>query len=175
MTPELWQRLKPLFHAALEKDTQNRAAFVDAACKGDQEMKQHLVRLLEAELQETRSLDAPLPHLNGAPSSVGGRFKPGELILGRFRIICPIGRGGMGEVYKAEDLQLGTVALKTLRQNIASSPHAFERFRQEVQLARRVSGRPVCRIHESVSTSSVRPIRSHRLSNHGVSGGRHPL
>ena len=148
MTPELWERLKPLFHAALEEDTQNRAAFVDAACNGDQEMKQHLVKLLEAEQQNTGSLDAPLAHFNGASNSVGGRFKPGELILGRFRIICPIGRGGMGEVYKAEDLQLGTVALKTLRQNIASSADAFERFRQEVQLARRVSGLQVCRIHE---------------------------
>jgi serine/threonine protein kinase len=147
MTPELWQRLKPLFHAALEEDTQNRAAFVDAACKGDQEMKQHLVQLLHAEQQKTRSLDAPLVHLNGALESVG-RFQSGELVLGRFRIICPIGKGGMGEVYKAEDLQLGTLALKTLRQHIASSHDAFERFRQEVQLARRVSGPQVCRIHE---------------------------
>jgi serine/threonine protein kinase len=148
MTPELWARLKPLFHAALEEGSQNRAAFVDAACKGDEEMKQHLLQLLEAEQQKTRSLDAPLVHLNGALKSVGGRFQSGELVLGRFRIICPIGKGGMGEVYKAEDLQLGTVALKTLRQHIASSPDAFERFRQEVQLARRVSGPEVCRIHE---------------------------
>jgi serine/threonine protein kinase len=148
MTPELWARLKPLFHAALEEGSQNRAAFVDAACKGDEEMKQHLLQLLEAEQQKTRSLDAPLVHLNGALKTVGGRFQSGELVLGRFRIICPIGKGGMGEVYKAEDLQLGTVALKTLRQHIASSPDAFERFRQEVQLARRVSGPEVCRIHE---------------------------
>jgi serine/threonine protein kinase len=148
MTPELWQRLKPLFHAALEEDTQNRAAFVDAACNGDQEMKQHLVQLLEAEQLKTGSFDAPLAHFNGALNNVFGRFQPGELIFGRFRIICPIGKGGMGEVYKAEDLQLGTVALKTLRQNIASSSDAFESFRQEVQLARRVSGPQVCRIHE---------------------------
>jgi tetratricopeptide (TPR) repeat protein len=54
----------------------------------------------------------------------------------------------MGEVYEAEDLQLGRIALKTIRDGIASSSGAFDRFRQEVQLARKVSGSQVCRIHE---------------------------
>jgi len=148
MTSELWQRLKPLFHAALEKDTQNRAAFIDSACNGDPELKRHLEQLLEAEQKGTGSLDAPLAHLNGFLKDREVRFQAGELILERFRIIRPIGRGGMGEVYEAEDLQLGAVALKTIRHGIASSSDAFERFRQEVQLARRVSGPQVCRIHE---------------------------
>jgi Tfp pilus assembly protein PilF len=148
MTPELWQRLKPLFHAALEKSTQNRAAFVDAACGKDFELKMRLEELLDAEQQDTGSLDAPLAHLNGFLDDNTARFQPGELVLGRFRIIRPVGKGGMGEVYEAEDLQLGIVALKTIRHGIASSSDAFERFRQEVQLARRVSGPEVCRIHE---------------------------
>jgi len=148
MTPELWQRLKPLFHAALEEGVQSRAAFVDAACNGDLELKKNLEQLLQAEQQETATLDAPLAHLNGSLDDRGARFQPGELVLGRFRIIRPIGKGGMGEVYEAEDLQLGIIALKTIRHGIASSSDAFERFRQEVQLARRVSGPQVCRIHE---------------------------
>ena len=148
MTPELWQRLKPLFHAALEEGTQNRAAFVDAACGNDFELKKHLEQLLQAEQQGTGSVDAPLAHLNGFLNNTGARFQPGELVLGRFRIIRPIGKGGMGEVYEAEDLQLGIIALKTIRHGIASSSDAFERFRQEVQLARKVSGTEVCRIHE---------------------------
>ena len=48
MTPELWQRLKPLFHEALEKGSGDRAAFVDAACGEDQELKMHLAKLIEA-------------------------------------------------------------------------------------------------------------------------------
>jgi serine/threonine protein kinase len=148
MTPELWQRLKPLFNAALDKETQNRASFIDVACNGDLELKMRLEELLDAEQQNTGSLDAPLVHLNGFLNDSGVRFQPGELVLGRFRIIRPIGKGGMGEVYEAEDLQLGTIALKTIRHGIASSSDAFERFRQEVQLARRVSGPQVCRIHE---------------------------
>src|SRR3984957_20527918 len=148
MTSELWERLKPLFHAALEEDTENRAAFISSACNGDIELKRHLEELLDAEQKGTGSLDAPVAHLNGFFNDNGGRFQPGELVLGRFRIVRQVGRGGMGEVYEAEDLQLGTVALKTIRGGIASSSDAFERFRQEVQLARRVSGPQVCRIHE---------------------------
>jgi eukaryotic-like serine/threonine-protein kinase len=148
MTPELWQRLKPLFHAALEEGPQNRAAFIDAACAEDLELKKHLKQLLEAEQQDTGSFGAPLTHLKSFSNDGGTRFQPGELVVGRFRIIRPIGKGGMGEVYEAEDLQLGTIALKTIREGIPFSSDAFERFRQEVQLARRVSGPQVCRIHE---------------------------
>src|SRR5258708_7153723 len=109
MTPELWQRLKPLFHAALEEGTQDRAAFIYAACGDDLELKQHLEQLIRAEQQVTRSLDAPLAHLGDLFDAAGTRFQPGELVLERFRIVRAIGRGGMGEVYEAEDLQLGLI------------------------------------------------------------------
>ena len=148
MTPELWQRLKPLFHAALKEGTGDRTAFIDAACGEDKELKIHLEQLIEAEQQSTGSLDAPLVNFSGLFDGADARFQSGELVLGRFRIVRPVGKGGMGEVYEAEDLQLGTIALKTIRPGIASSSDAFERFRQEVQLARRVSGTQICRIHE---------------------------
>lgn len=148
MTPELWQRLKPLFHAALRERTQDRAAFIDTACGEDKELKVHLEELIEAEQQGTQTLDAPFVSLVNLFDGADARFQPGELVLGRFRIVRQIGRGGMGEVYEAEDLQLGTIAVKTIRHGIASSSDAFRRFRQEVQLARRVTCTQVCRIHE---------------------------
>jgi eukaryotic-like serine/threonine-protein kinase len=148
MTPELWQRLKPLFHNALKEATEDRAAYVAAVCGNDPELKKHLEQLLQAEQQNTVTHDAPLAHLNGFFEDRSARFQPRELVLGRFRIIRPVGRGGMGEVYEAEDLQLGIIALKTIRHGVASSSDSFERFRQEVQLARRVTGAQVCRIHE---------------------------
>ncbi len=147
MTPELWQRLKPLFHAALKEGTEDRAAFIQAACGEDHELRVQLEQLIESELQGTQPMDAPLANFNGLIDLTDARFQPGELVLGRFRILHPIGKGGMGEVYQAEDLQLGIIALKTIRRGIGSSD-AFERFRQEVQLARRISGPQVCRIHE---------------------------
>jgi hypothetical protein len=64
MTPELWQRLKPLFHAALERSTQDRAAFIESACGDDLELKMHLKLLLDAEQQSADSLDVPLAHIH---------------------------------------------------------------------------------------------------------------
>lgn len=149
MTPELWQRLKPLFHAALETDTDNRAAFVATACGNDMELKRELEQLVKAEAEKTHSLESAFASdVHDLLAIDATRFRPDELVLGRFRILRAIGAGGMGEVYEAEDLQLGVVALKTIRSDFASSPSIFERFRQEVQLARKVSGPQICRIHE---------------------------
>jgi Protein kinase domain len=148
MTPELWQRLKPLFHGALDRDPAERAAYIDVACAGDPELKLQLRALLQAEEQGTQSFDQPFGNLPNLLNDTTVRFHPDQVILDRFRIVRSIGTGGMGEVYEAVDLQLGTIALKTIRRDIASSKDVFERFRQEVQLARKVSGPQVCRIHE---------------------------
>jgi hypothetical protein len=64
MTPELWQRLKPLFHAALQEGTESRAAFIEAACASDMELEAHLQQLLEAERRDSGSLEASLADVN---------------------------------------------------------------------------------------------------------------
>lgn len=148
MTPELWQRLKPLFHAAVDRDPAERAEFIDEVCAEDPELKLQLNALVHAEEQGTEALGGPLVDLRSLVNNRAVGFHADQVILDRFRIVRSIGTGGMGEVYEAVDLQLGTIALKTIRQDIASSKNAFERFRHEVQLARRVSGPQVCRIHE---------------------------
>ncbi|TBR07257.1 MAG: serine/threonine protein kinase [Lysobacter sp.] len=74
---------------------------------------------------------------------------PGTLLAGRFRIESLIGVGGMGVVYRALDEALGVpVAIKLLRPELANRPDAFERFRQELLLARQVSSPHVVRIHD---------------------------
>ncbi len=78
-----------------------------------------------------------------------GRFLPGRLIAGRYRIIALLGKGGMGEVYRADDLTLGqAVALKFLPDEAASDEALLERFRNEVRVARRVSHPNVCRVYD---------------------------
>jgi len=73
-------------------------------------------------------------------------FAPNDLIAGRFRVLRFIARGGMGEVYEAEDTELRDhVALKTARVEFMSDPHSSERFRREIQLARKVTHPNVCR------------------------------
>jgi Protein kinase domain len=79
----------------------------------------------------------------------GGRFLPGTLLLDRYRVVELLGRGGMGEVYRAEDLVLGQlVALKFLPANLRLDPDRLERFYNEVRMAREVSHSVVCRVHD---------------------------
>ncbi|GAB3090189.1 protein kinase domain-containing protein [Lysobacter terrae] len=74
---------------------------------------------------------------------------PGSVLAGRFRIEAMLGIGGMGVVYRATDLALNVpVALKLLRPELAARPDAFERFRQELLMARQVSSPRVVRIHD---------------------------
>jgi TolB-like protein/Tfp pilus assembly protein PilF len=77
------------------------------------------------------------------------RFRPGLLLAERYRVLRFLAQGGMGEIYEVEDLQLGErVALKTVRATVARHPAALERFKREVQLARRVTHPNVCRLFE---------------------------
>jgi serine/threonine protein kinase len=76
-------------------------------------------------------------------------FAAGDVVAGRYKIIDVVGVGGSGEVYRAADQALGgTVALKTLKQGFAKHPKLLERFRREVQNARRVTHPNVCRIFD---------------------------
>lgn len=79
----------------------------------------------------------------------GGRFRPGDLLAGRYQIQGLLGRGGMGEVYLAEDLTLDqTVALKFLPDSVKSDAERLARFRTEVSVARQVSHPNVCRVYD---------------------------
>src|SRR5206468_1480928 len=99
-----------------------------------------------------------LTRLHGEKSSVGtltssgadwGRFAPGTVFAGRFRIVAPLGRGGMGEVYRADDLKLGqTVALKLLPDRLAGDAARLAQFHNEVRVARSISHRNVCRTYD---------------------------
>jgi Tol biopolymer transport system component len=148
MTPELWERLKPLFHSAVEKPEAERAEFIDEVTDRDPELGNALTLLISANGESAGPADQPLLHFRDRFPAPRPVFAPGELILSRFRIMRLIGSGGMGEVYEATDLELGRVALKTIRPEIAGNPHTFARFRKEVQLARKISSPTVCRIHE---------------------------
>src|SRR5207244_3430404 len=78
-----------------------------------------------------------------------GRFLPGTLLGGRYRILTLLGRGGMGEVYRAMDLTLGqSVALKFLPEEAVSNQRLLERFHGEVRVARLVSHPNVCRVYD---------------------------
>ena len=78
-----------------------------------------------------------------------GRFLPGTLLAARYRIVALLGRGGMGEVYRANDLRLGQpVALKFLPETTAQSETTLARFYNEIRIARQVSHPNVCRVYD---------------------------
>src|SRR5450432_138608 len=97
-------------------------------------------------------------HRSGAPPSAIGRlamssdaagFAPGAVVGERYRVIGLLGRGGMGEVYRADDLKLGQpVALKFLPRGLSEDPVRLERFYAEVRIARQVSHPNVCRVYD---------------------------
>ena len=70
MTPELWERLKPLFHAAMERDGETRASFVQQACGADAELKRHLLQLIQTEQDGMRPFDFPIVNLSSASNPV---------------------------------------------------------------------------------------------------------
>ena len=103
-------------------------------------------------------MDSPRDPAPGGPpeaadatrtAPVVATFRAGDLLCDRFRVARFIARGGMGELYEAEDLTLGErVALKTIRSEIAVHQKANQRFRREVQLARKVTHPNICRIFD---------------------------
>jgi serine/threonine-protein kinase len=106
------------------------------------------------DLTATSPLPLRPPSYSSRPSSSAeylseGRFLPGRLIAGRYRIIALLGKGGMGEVYRADDLTLGqAVAMKFLPEAATHDEGLLERFRNEVRIARRVSHPNVCRVYD---------------------------
>jgi serine/threonine-protein kinase len=77
------------------------------------------------------------------------RFSPGDVLAGRYRIVLRVGKGGMGEIYRANDLELGqAVALKFLPQDLQQDESRLARFRREVSIARQVAHPNVCRVYD---------------------------
>src|SRR5579863_7126681 len=99
MTAERWGQLKELFEAALELPVEVRPAYVKEVCRGDTELQSELERLIA----DHESLGR---FMSGAPSESGFSLEPGDILSCRFRIVRPLGKGGMGEVYEVFDEEL---------------------------------------------------------------------
>jgi Protein kinase domain len=106
------------------------------------------------DVSEGATLARARPVSTGTPVSdldlaTHGRFLPGTILGGRYRIVELLGKGGMGEVYRADDLKLGqAVALKFLPQRLAADPTRLTRLLNEVRIARQVSHPNVCRVYD---------------------------
>jgi len=115
---------------------------------------------MEAEPAGAKPASRP-PAISHTSASVAdeGRFLPGTVVAGRYRVISLLGRGGMGEVYRATDLALGQqVALKFLPETLGRDDRAVARFYNEVRMARQVTHPNVCRVYDIGSDNGVHYI-----------------
>ena len=148
MPPERWNQIRELFAAAQEVAADRRAEFLAGRCGGDDELQREVARLLALDEKASGFMEVPVARLmDGGHTSPLAR--PGAIVAERFRIVRSIGRGGMGEVFEAEDAVLGErVALKIMRPDVDDVEAMAGRFRREVQLSRRISHPGVCRVHD---------------------------
>src|SRR5262249_30645902 len=150
-SPEKWETVKALFDAALELDSSARSAFLRDNC-ADAVARTEVERLLNEHDKAKGFLSTPFLgnfSLDADAQTPTQMLPEGEVLAGRFRIVRFIASGGMGEVYEAEDQELRErVAVKIIRPEIFAQPNALTRFKREVQLARKVTHRNVCRIFD---------------------------
>ena len=135
MTPEQWRRIEALYHAARERAEPDRSAFLARACAGDDAMQREVESLLAQPASSEGVLDGPAVAVAARMvSDVGASVLTGRRI-GAYQVQARLGAGGMGEVYRARDTQLGRdVAIKILPRVFNGNPERLARFDREARM-----------------------------------------
>src|SRR5207244_8810275 len=156
MNPERYQRIQALLQSALERESDERGAFLNEACAGDDSLRRQVESLLVSHEQAGSFLESPATQV-GAPLVTDARPKltAGDA-LGPYRVLSQIGSGGMGEVYLAQDTRLGRkIALKLLSASFTNNDERVRRFRQEASAASALNHPNILTIHEVGQTDSA--------------------
>ena len=155
MTPERWQQVKALFHAALEREPRFRADFLVHACGTDPDLRAEVESLISAHEEEGSFIDEPAV-VAAAELLAAGESDADDAVelqagqqFGAYEIVAPLGRGGMGEVYLAADRRLGRkVALKFLTASFTRNAERLRRFEQEARAASALNHPNILTIYE---------------------------
>ncbi|HET7712833.1 MAG TPA: protein kinase, partial [Thermoanaerobaculia bacterium] len=150
MNPERWKQVERLYHEALERSEEERAAFLSSACAGDEELLRDVDALLGYEGEAEHFIESPaleaaarlMARERAAPLTAGQRVR-------QYEVVSALGAGGMGEVYLAKDTKLGRgVAIKVLSAEFARDPENIRRFLSEAKTASSLNHPNIVTIHE---------------------------
>jgi serine/threonine protein kinase/Tfp pilus assembly protein PilF len=150
-----WEQIEQLYHSTREKDLKEREAFLANATGGDEELRREVESLLAYEDRAAQFIESPAVEVAARMMAEHVRTKvvSGQMIK-QYKIVEPIGAGGMGEVYLAEDTRLNRkVALKFLPQHLVEDKDHLRRFEQEARAVAALSHPNVCTIHEVIETA----------------------
>ena len=159
MTPERWERVKAIFHAAAECDPEARPDFLRQRCASDEDLRREVESLLDSErdsrsVLKTEVMDAGIV----AAASQRQVLAPHALIGGRYEVERELGRGGMSVVYLARDRQLleKRVVVKLLLEETGQDPWIRQKFQQEMEALARIDHPGVVGVLDSGLTAEGR-------------------
>lgn len=136
MNSDRWQQINEIYYSALELSTPERGLFLAERCAGDEALQQEVNSLLESNDEAGDFMDASA--LEVAAQTVAAESDQPQIgeRIGHYKILSPLGAGGMGEIYLAEDTRLNrNVALKILPRQFTREADRVRRFKQEARAA----------------------------------------